>query len=763
MPLLTQYQRLFDTLERQPLTLNQRQACVSQAQNTLVLAGAGTGKTSTLMGRVAYLLQSQQAQAQEILLLAFAVEAAKEMQERGQALCVQSYNAESSSTESSRTDSQAQGGRQDFSVKSSSTKFSITGTLTKAGEQSFSARTFHSLGLHIIQSLRQTPVKLSQLHGEGALALFMQERFAQRLLSDDNIYKQAVRDYFTYYAEEIQQGTYRSLADEYLANPLELMLANTLYQEQITYHYQAHFEHDIYFKPYQAYRATFFLSSNALYINVFDCEEAQLHELINPVLKDYANRRKKVRKIHQKYNVDAIEVYRDKILNGRTGENLLNGLNTLRSTECEAHHSLKTLQDLFIHFLAQRSVVKEAKPIFRSPGRADALLRLLTDIVFTMHAEHLDWQELKSMVPLEQAHLLELAYPLYQDYLQQLKREGAIDFEQMIQLATEAVRSGAYQVSWQDVLIDEFQDISASRFALIQAIREQKPSIRLFCVGDDWQSIYQFAGSQVRYTRDFEQYFGPTQRYTLDLTFRFHQALCDSSTQFIQANPAQTRKSLRSFRSQDELGLSLISDHEHLEKVFEHILLMAEAQCEAEEAATPPKQIITCLILARFSHLLPSPRELQRWQQAYPNLSLKLSTIHAAKGKEADYVIVLGNQAGQFGLPSDKQSHPLIHAMRQDDEEYPHAQERRVFYVAISRARQHVYLMCSETYPSAFIEEIRAGAYVYHTGLVPINKRPNRRASREQGACLRTSTIRKYCHGLWQKSIKRMSEWLRDN
>lgn len=741
MPLLTQYQHLFDTLERQPLTLNQRQACVSQAQNTLVLAGAGTGKTSTLMGRVAYLLQSQQAQADEILLLAFAVEAAKEMQERGHALCVQS----------SRVSSQ-----------------------DKHVDPGFTARTFHSLGLHIIQSLRQTPIKLSQFHTEGAIASFVQECFAQRLQYDDEVYKQAVRDYFTYYSEEVRRGTYRSLADEYLANPLELMLANTLYQEQINYQYQAHFEHDIYFKPYQAYRATFFLSSNALYINVFDCEEAQLHHPGHQALKEYAKRRQRLREIHQKYNAEALEIYRDKILNGRTGESLLSvpyKLEGVEGLEFEAQHSIKALQALFIHFLAKRSLSKDLKSIFRSPGRADTLLRLLTEIMLTMHAEHLDWQELKSKVPLDQAHLLDLAYPLYQDYLQQLNREEAIDFEQMIQLATEAVRSGEYQVSWQDVLIDEFQDISASRFALIQAIREQKPSIRLFCVGDDWQSIYQFAGSQLRYTRDFERYFGPTQRYTLELTFRFHQALCDSSTQFIQANPAQTRKSLRSFRSQDELGLSLISDSEHLEKVFEHILLMTEAQSEVEEdaaevevsleAKVSPSQAITCLILARFSHQLPSPQELQRWQQVYSRLNLKLSTIHAAKGKEADYAIVLANQAGQFGLPSDKQSHPLIHAIRQDDEEYPHAQERRVFYVAISRARQHVYLMCSEESPSAFIEEIRAGAYAYQVGLMPIKKRSNLRITKGQGAW--STTVRKYCHSLWQKSLKTMSEWLHDN
>ena len=120
-------------------------------------------------------------------------------------------------------------------------------------------------------------------------------------------------------------------------------------------------------------------------------------------------------------------------------------------------------------------------------------------------------------------------------------------------------------------------------------------------------------------------------------------------------------------------------------------------------------------------------------------------------------MIVLGNQAGQFGLPSDKQSHPLIQIIRQDEEDYLHAQERRVFYVAITRARQHVYLLYSVKKPSAFIQELEAGAYAYWSDL---------RVSRKKrfhplGSAQKLSSVN--ATQLWQRGLKCVFEWVRGN
>ena len=829
--MLEQYKTLFDTLERQPLTLKQRQACVSPAQNTLVLAGAGTGKTSTLMGRVAYLIQSQQARADEILMLAFAVEAADEMQERGEFLL------DSRLTVISRGQVE-QGGVTQAQVGQGGVRQAKGASVNVPNKsQGFTARTFHSLGLHILQSVqnqeherktlsseqslnpsKDIKLKLTQLNEEGRLQAFMRSSFQDLLQQEDGLYAQALQDYYTFYNDEIAQGIWRSLADEYVRNPLELMLANTLYLSNIAYQYQAHFADDIYLSPYKPYRATFFLPACNLYINVFNCVEADLDKPQEKSALAHRQRREQVRRIHHKRGITALEIYQDKILDGISGELLTKVfINSLQcqnvdseqsqdvdseqsqdvdSVQCQNVDSeqcqdvdyeqnsitgqsdaqdlpsytaalfvqdspsysielqyLQAMQVLFIEQLKACPRQAMSNPIMRSQGRADQLLQLLTNLMQTLHAEGIDGQVLKQSLSCEMQCLVDLLNPLYSCYLEALKDESAIDFEQMIQYATAAVRSGAYKVSWRDILIDEFQDISPSRFALIQAIREQKPDIRIFCVGDDWQSIYQFAGSQVRYTRDFEQYFGASQRYTLDMTFRFHQALCDISTRFIQANPLQTRKDLKSFQVESKMGLSLLSDEMSMDRVLEQIASIQVASLDHNKLPKP----LSCLVLARFSHLLPSTQELSRWHTRFPHLRIKLSTIHAAKGKEADYVIVLGNQAGQFGLPSDKQSHPLIQIIRQDEEDYLHAQERRVFYVAITRARQHVYLLYSVKKPSAFIQELEAGAYAYWSDL---------RVSRKKrfhplGSAQKLSSVN--ATQLWQRGLKGVSEWVRGN
>ena len=805
--MLEQYKTLFDTLERQPLTLKQRQACVSPAQNTLVLAGAGTGKTSTLMGRVAYLIQSQQARADEILMLAFAVEAADEMQERGEFLL------DSRLTVISRGQVE-QGGVTQAQVGQGGVRQAKGASVNVPNKsQGFTARTFHSLGLHILQSVqnqeherktlsseqslnpsKDIKLKLTQLNEEGRLQAFMRSSFQDLLQQEDGLYAQALQDYYTFYNDEIAQGIWRSLADEYVRNPLELMLANTLYLSNIAYQYQAHFADDIYLSPYKPYRATFFLPACNLYINVFNCVEADLDKPQEKSALAHRQRREQVRRIHHKRGITALEIYQDKILDGISGELLtkvfINSLQcqNVDSEQCQdvdyeqnsitgqsdaqdlpsytaalfvqdspsysiELQYLQAMQVLFIEQLKACPRQAMSNPIMRSQGRADQLLQLLTNLMQTLHAEGIDGQVLKQSLSCEMQCLVDLLNPLYSCYLEALKDESAIDFEQMIQYATAAVRSGAYKVSWRDILIDEFQDISPSRFALIQAIREQKPDIRIFCVGDDWQSIYQFAGSQVRYTRDFEQYFGASQRYTLDMTFRFHQALCDISTRFIQANPLQTRKDLKSFQAESKMGLSLLSDEMSMDRVLEQIASIQVASLDHNKLPKP----LSCLVLARFSHLLPSTQELSRWHTRFPHLRIKLSTIHAAKGKEADYVIVLGNQAGQFGLPSDKQSHPLIQIIRQDEEDYLHAQERRVFYVAITRARQHVYLLYSVKKPSAFIQELEAGAYAYCSDLQVSRKK----RFHPLGSAQKLSSVN--ATQLWQRGLKGVSEWVRGN
>ncbi|NEN75439.1 UvrD-helicase domain-containing protein [Pelistega sp. NLN82] len=616
---------IFAHLEKNPLTTKQYEACASQARTTLVLAGAGTGKTSTLMGRIVYLWEKGLSQAHQILPLAFAVDAAHEIQSRIE------------------------------KVATSVGGFSLEG---------FQARTFHSLGLYIVSAVEGQRPLVSTLIDENSLLSFFQMQFSQ-LRKEDLSYREWLYQYYTFYDE---QSSWRTLNDDYVLNQTELRIANRLYFLGISYCYHAHYEKDIYLdKPYQPYCCTFYLPDRKLYIDVLDCKETELS-------LEQQQRQQKLNNIHQHYGTN------------------------------------------YQIFYADDEVMFEPSTIYTNPmlshsvGRMDSLLKLLINLFLYLKSMGYSSQWLKTYLQENQIHseekafpllkqycLYALLYPLWQAYEDYLKNEKSIDFDGMINKAKQYIKEGRFIVPWQDILIDEFQDISLARLQLIQAMREQNPTIRLFCVGDDWQTIYQFAGSELTYIRDIAQYFGEVKVVSLDTTFRFHQQLGDISSTFVQQNPRQYQKELRSFDTRIRNSVFLVpqnTEHKNIETVFAHVLY--DLQIDAPQ---------TCLILARFNHQLPDEMTLNRWQTSYPLLLFRCASIHASKGTEADIVIIVDVNSGEEGLPSEKQDRLAL--FKRKEETFLYAEERRVFYVALTRARERVYLCYDAQNISPFIEEIQ--------------------------------------------------------
>jgi DNA helicase-4 len=163
----------------------------------------------------------------------------------------------------------------------------------------------------------------------------------------------------------------------------------------------------------------------------------------------------------------------------------------------------------------------------RQLGAISQFSRFLADLLIRQKAieiDNADWvhhlanHKLGSQVQAA----LKLLQPIRKQYDQHLTESSTIDFEDMIGKAIDYVENGQFHSPWSHILVDEFQDISKSRARLIKALRDSKPSCSLFCVGDDWQSIYRFAGSDLSLTTHFEEEFGATQVTVLDQTFRFN-------------------------------------------------------------------------------------------------------------------------------------------------------------------------------------------------------------------------------------------------
>jgi len=141
---------------------------------------------------------------------------------------------------------------------------------------------------------------------------------------------------------------------------------------------------------------------------------------------------------------------------------------------------------------------------------------------------------------------IKLMAPLLKAWKSALKEENAVDFSGLIHQAIVILEKGRFISPWKHILVDEFQDISPQRAALLAALRKQNSQTMLFAVGDDWQAIYRFSGAQLSLTTAFRQHFGEGDRCDLDTTYRFNSRIGEIANRFIQQNPHQLKKPLNS-------------------------------------------------------------------------------------------------------------------------------------------------------------------------------------------------------------------------
>ncbi len=269
----------------------------------------------------------------------------------------------------------------------------------------------------------------------------------------------------------------------------------------------------------------------------------------------------------------------------------------------------------------------------------------------------------------------------------------------MINKAEKYISSGTYHSEFKYILVDEFQDISLNRYRLLKALVVNNPSAKLFCVGDDWQSIYRFTGSDVLIMTDFDSHFAPSERLDLEKTFRFDSALCEFSSKFILKNPNQMKKQLTSTTASNEPAVTLLWS-----EILEDTIQEALSQVDLSE-----KGNAQIFIIGRYNHQRPT--NLSQLQRKFSKLDIQYLTAHSSKGKETDYAIVIGLTSHGYAFPSQIEDDPVLDLVLSKKELVPNAEERRLFYVALTRAKKHVYLVASREHPSTFASEVSSGNY----------------------------------------------------
>lgn len=664
---MNEYKAFFDNIESNPLTVKQRIACIVDEDNNLVLAGAGTGKTSVMISRAGYLTRDNRAEPGEILMLAFGNSAAAELRERA---------------------------------------------AEKLGTEDICISTFHALGNRIIADVEGAPASITPYAEDSAalraavndwLSQEMKKRayfdrvaryFSSHLYTAPNEWDfESEGDYFQY----LETNDIRTFKGERVKSFGELVVANFLFRMGIDYQYERKYEIDTRTPDFRQYQPDFYLPDQGIYIEYWGTDR-QGNVAPYMAKQRYLESMRWKRELHASNGTKLIDAYHYERLDGNL---------------------LKLLEDK----LVAEGVVFKPLPAneilnqLREMGVFTEFSKLMTDVLRRVRAtgktvDELGIEAKTAPDPEQMRAALGILAPILDRYRDTLRRDGDIDYDDMISRATEYVRNGAYQPKWKFILVDEFQDIAAPRANLIREIRDKRDNSSLFCVGDDWQSIYRFTGSDISYTTKFLDYFGTTRTTVLDKTFRFNDKINDLASSFVQANPNQARKEIGTNTRREEPAISIVMQDNLGNNTSGYSLRMALDSIQEQEKAGVRSSV---LVLSRFSFYLPTRAELSHLKVEYPTLSLESLTIHRSKGQEADYVILLPVVSGKFGLPSEKVSHPLLEALLPKGENYPHAEERRLFYVAVTRARHQVFIITDMTKGSVFVEELLEGDYVLDT------------------------------------------------
>ncbi len=664
---LDRWKDFFDTIESKPLTPEQRLSVVVDEDATLVFAGAGSGKTSVITAKAAYLVKAGIRQPEEILLLAFAKNAAEEMSER--------VEARSGVPIVART----------FHAIAYDIIGIVEGSKPALADHANDDTAFSNL---IKQILKDLVYRLSEV--SKAIIQF----FAHFLVEPKTEWDfKTKHDFYTH----MEAQDLRTLQGEKVKSYEELQIANWLYENGVDYEYEPLYEHKVSEIGRRDYQPDFRLTESGIHIEHFGVRREKAWDgserLVTAPFVDrdeYLVAMDWKRKVHAEHQTTLIETYSYERQEGR----LLTGL-----AEKLAPHV--TLNPRPVDTIYDRIV--ELKQVDDFSKLLGTFLRKFKSGGYSLQ----DCEKKSDQMKLGKRAraFLDVFAPVFEEYQKRL--EGRIDFEDMILRAARYAEDGRYVSPFRHILVDEFQDISQSRARLVKALKAQHPDVRVFAVGDDWQSIFRFAGSDIHLMRHFGREFGGRfdgetgVHRTVDLgrTFRSVDQIAFAARTFVLRNPAQIDKKIVPAGTATEPAIKVVTvskgeDEGKLNEVL--AALSAAAALEAKPA--------TVLLLGRYRFNEPDMQGLSR---RFPRLKTNFKTIHASKGLEADHVILLNADSGRMGFPSENVDDPLLSLVSPEEEAFPNAEERRVMYVAMTRARHTLTILASNARPSSFVTELR--------------------------------------------------------
>ena len=579
------FNKIYGKIENNYLDSNQIDSIINNSSNQLVVASAGSGKTTTIIGKVKYLIKTNKALPNEILILSFTSSSSKEMKER----------------------------------------------IEKEINSEIDVYTFHKLGLEII---KKSSLNIPNIYKEN-LSSFITNTLYE-LIKDSNYISNLVNFYIS-----IKNNDLITLKGENVRYKIEVSIANFLYVNNIKYIYNNSFyltDYNVYISYKNNIKSKNNIIINTKYLNI----QSLINELLSYKVK-----------INPVSNKELLKILKN------------NG------------------------FYIEMSFIFET------------LINLIKN----------NNQTIKNIKKLKLNHndkiLLSLLEPIYLKYNEYLKINNFIDFNDMINLSTNCIKENLFIHNYKYVIVDEYQDISHGRFNLLMSLRNQK-FYKLFCVGDDWQSIYRFSGSDISLITNYEKYVGSSYITRIENTYRFSSFIADISSKFIMKNPNQIKKKVNS-KLNYKNAIKIIEKNNY-----------KECLNELEKELLKLENYSTIYLLGRYKSDLEILKNNKNFYQEYNykdkcldivyskriDLNIKFLTIHSSKGLQSDYVIILNNKSSGMSFPSKITDLSLINLLLDNSDDFPYSEERRLFYVALTRCKKKVFLLVNSNNKSVFIKEI---------------------------------------------------------
>ena len=323
---------------------------------------------------------------------------------------------------------------------------------------------------------------------------------------------------------------------------------------------------------------------------------------------------------------------------------------------------------------------------------------------------------------------LDICADCYLEYERWLKENKAVDFEDLINESARIlneVKEMKQKLNFRYIIVDEYQDISRQRFDLTKALSEVTDA-KIIAVGDDWQSIYAFSGSDITLFTKFAEKMGYAKMLKIVKTYRNSQEVIDIAGNFIQKNKEQIPKRLISPKRINDPVIIYTYDSKYKAKSADRRSGTNYAMAKAVETALDQliaykkqehKDSGPILLLGRFnfdgdllerSGLFEYQRHGDKIKSVkHPGLDITFMTAHSSKGLGYDDVIIVNGKNETYGFPSKIEDDPVLSFVIKGDRSIDYAEERRLFYVAMTRTKNRVFVVAPEQNPSEFLLEIK--------------------------------------------------------